>query len=853
MTAAPISITVAMDPELPPFDRLDEPVTVGVAMPRGQVNRSDGWSLTDASGADVPVQTTTLDRWGDGSVRWQLIEFPATVTAGAPATYSLQSGAAAVPARRGLSVEHAGENLLVATGAARFSVPRSGASLFADVQVGALSILGSSSIDAEDADGKRYRFTTRRAAVERAGPLRAVLHLDGGLDDADGVRWLDATVRLHFFAGLGSVRIELSVTNPRAASHPGGQWDLGDPGSVLLRDLSAVFTRRVASLEVAASLDRGEPLVPANPGGQALFALYQDSSGGERWRHTNHINRAGVVPTTFQGYRALRGAAELSGLRATPVVSSGAGDERLTVAMRYFWETFPKAVEADSERTVIGVLPRHFADAHELQGGERTAASFTVCFGPDTVSAEPLFWVRSPLRVHADPAAYQRAGVCAAWSQGSPASHQQYEQLVGVAVGAEDSFRRRREIIDEYGWRNFGEIYADHESVGEAEPRVSHYNNQYDAVGGFATRFLQTGDSRWWDMADQLAAHVADIDLYHTSEDRAAYSGGYFWHTQHYLPAQTATHRAYSKRATNWGGGPSNEHNYTSGLMLHYFLTGSESSRAAVLQLADWVLDMDDGAKSKFRWIDRRETGLASSTRAIDFHGPGRGAGNSINALLDAHRLSGDPRYLDKADRLMARCVHPDDDPAAIDPLDAENRWSYTVFLQTLGKYLEHRADRDLVDDRYEYARAVLLRWARWMSANERPYLDHPEGLEYPTETWAAQDLRKAAVFEFAARYTQDEGDYASFLARADEFVDYGVTTLAAMPTGRLARPLVLLLAYGMQRPLLSRPLARAGIPLTAGERSRFTPLRQRVVRKMLWAGAGLSAAALAVIALLIS
>jgi hypothetical protein len=849
MSSAPIAITVSMDPELPPFDRHGEPVTIGVALPRGQVSRSDGWSLTDGSGADVPVQATTLDRWGDGSVRWQLIEFHASVAARASATYALQYGGTMPAARPGLHVEHAGENLLVATGAARFSVPRSGAALLADAQVGGLSILGSSSIDAEDAAGTRYQFITRRATVERAGPLRAVLHLDGGLEDADGLRWLDAAVRLHFFAGLGTVRIELSVTNPRAASHPGGQWDLGDPGSVLLRDLSVVFSRRVASSDVSASLDRAERLVAAG----SVFGLYQDSSGGERWRHANHVNRDGVVATAFQGYRAWRDAGERSGLRASPVVSSGAGDERLTVAMRHFWETFPKAVEADSERMVLGVLPRHASDAHELQGGERMSATFAVCFGPDTVSAEPLFWIRSPLHVHADPESYRRAGMCASVSRGSRASHERYDQLVGVAIGGQDSFRHRREIIDEYGWRNFGEIYADHESVGKAEPLVSHYNNQYDAIGGLATRFLQTGDHRWWTLADELAAHVTAIDLYHTHDDRAAYNGGYFWHTQHYQPAQTASHRAYSKLATGWGGGPSNEHNYTSGLMLHYFLTGSESSRAAVLQLGDWVLDMDDGAKSRFRWIDRRDTGLASGTRSMDFHGPGRGAGNSINALLDAHRLTGEPRYLEKADRLIARCVHPDDDPATIDPLDAENRWSYTVFLQTLGKYLEHRADRDLVDERFAYARAVLLRWARWMCVTERPYLDRPERLEYPTETWAAQDLRKAAVFEFAARHTQDEGDYASFLARADGFVDYVMATLAAMPTSRLARPVVLLLAYGMQRPLLSRPIAAAGVATTTVERARFTPLRQRVVRRMMWAGAGLSAAALAVIVLLIS
>ena len=315
MSSVPIAITVSMDPALPPFDRHGEPVTIGVALPRGHVSRSDGWWLTDASGADVPVQTTTLDRWGDGSVRWQLVEFHASVGAGARATYALQSGATKTAPGRGLSVEHAGENLLVATGAARFSVPRSGASLFADVQVGALSILGSSSIDAEDADGTRYRFITRRATVERAGPVRAVLHLDGGLEQTDGIRWLDAAVRLHFFAGLGTVRIELSITNPRAATHPGGQWDLGDPGSVLLRDLSVTFSRRVASPHVTASLDRSEPLVRSHlrqgSGGQALFALYQDSSGGERWRHPNHVNRDGVVPTTFQGYRAWRDGARV--------------------------------------------------------------------------------------------------------------------------------------------------------------------------------------------------------------------------------------------------------------------------------------------------------------------------------------------------------------------------------------------------------------------------------------------------------------------------------------------------------------------------------------------------------------
>ena len=191
-------------------------------------------------------------------------------------------------------------------------------------------------------------------------------------------------------------------------------------------------------------------------------------------------------------------------------------------------------------------------------------------------------------------------------------------------------------------------MYADHENPTRRDVFVSHYNNQYDAVAGFLTRFLQTADRRWWMLGNDLAAHVVNIDLYHTQRDRAAYNGGFFWHTQHYQTAGTATHRSYSRLTGSAGGGPSSEHNYTTGLMLHYFLTGSEQSRAAVVQLADWVIDMDDGFKSRFRWIDRRDTGNASCTRSTDFHGPGRGAGNSINALLDAHRLTQDARYFPK-------------------------------------------------------------------------------------------------------------------------------------------------------------------------------------------------------------
>src|SRR5262249_28549051 len=163
-----------------------------------------------------------------------------------------------------------------------------------------------------------------------------------------------------------------------------------------------------------------------------------------------------------------------------------------------------------------------------------------------------------------------------------------------------------------------------------------HYNNQYDAINGAFIHFLRSGDGRWFSMLDQLATHVLDIDIYHTALDRAQYAGGFFWHTNHYTSAGMATHRTFSRLSTREGGGPSAGHCYTTGLLNHYFLTGNTASREAVIGQADWILAMENGARSRFRWLDRGPTGNASASHTRTYHGPGRAPANAINALLDA-------------------------------------------------------------------------------------------------------------------------------------------------------------------------------------------------------------------------
>ena len=353
-------------------------------------------------------------------------------------------------------------------------------------------------------------------------------------------------------------------------------------------------------------------------------------------------------------------------------------------------------------------------------------------------------------------------------------------------------------------------------------------------VGGLGVQFLRSADGRWHRHMRQLARHVTDIDLYHTERDKSAYSGGMFWHTVHYIDAGLSTHRSYPAAEGVPGGGPSTGHLYSEGLRLHHLLTGDPDSRDAVIQLGEYVIHADDGGRTIFRFLDRGPTGHVSNSGFDDYHGPGRSGANAIAALVAAHRVTGEARFLDKAEQLVRRCIHPTDDIDTLDLLDADRKWFYTMFLQSLGAYLDYKIELDQLDERYAYGRAALLHYATWAADHEYPYLEKPEILEFPTETWAAQDMRKSEMFRFAARHASPELR-SRLLERARYFFDASVERLTREKTRGYARPLALMLSNGWRQAWFDRnPVEPAPAPATApadfGEPQLFVSQKRRAI-----------------------
>jgi len=802
------------------MDRANEPTTVGIPFPRGFLPRFQEVCLVDGQGMAVPHQTRILASWPDGSTKWLLLDFMASVPAGEAHTYYLRSGSAPrdliMPAD--MDVRQEGQGLKVTGKCGVFEICPSPECFLRFHKPGAPE--GEDSIDCSvtmtAASGGEYRPLPSSIKVETRGPIKTVLKIEGTMSGGDSQDFCVFICHLDIYQERPDAVIKFCIRNPKAALHKGGLWDLGDPASVYFKDLS-VFSRIPAG-ESAVAWDTGDGSAPENQSeAVSRVLIYQDSSGGENWRSSNHIDGRDELPLSFRGYKVFQNGNEThSGLRAQPVLQLASEKAGVTCAIKKFWQNFPKALEATQRDVTIRLFPEQFAGLFELQGGEQKTHEVFVSFEGGRSALNRLkVWCAQPLMPQIAPEWYEESGairyLCISpWDEKG-----RLDAWISTVIEGPNSFFDRREIIDEYGWRNFGDCFADHEVFEQPEPipLISHYNNQYDMVYSFLVQYMRCSDHRWFELAADLARHVIDIDIYHTSEDRYLYNGGMHWHTNHFFDAATATHRCFSKKhmldhnLKVYGGGPSLDHIYTSGLLLFYYMTGDTDAKEAVLTLGNWVVRQVEGPALFLENLEcllreglkraKRQGKNANETYGL-MDGPGRPSGNGLSALLDAFQISGDRSYLSKAEDIVRSCIHPDDDIRARNLSDVNSRWMYLVFLQGLAKFLDVKRDLGERDYAYSYAKMALLHYADWMASAEAPFLSNPEKLDFPNyATRAAQDFRKCNVLLLASQYA-GEAQRVSFLKRAAFFFESSISYLESLNKTRLlARPLALMLLNG--------------------------------------------------------
>jgi len=832
------------------------PLSASVVLPPEIAIDCKQLTLRSHDGASISAQTKVLQRWEDGSIRWCRLEWIHS-----PESHTTEEKLRLEIHRLDGDSQNVDSQEPTTKNKTDWT-PEGGN------QRDRLEHLLSVQVRVNDGNGNSWVANPKEWTLEEEGLIYKVFQAPLEPRHRSGTQCpLMLAGRVKYYPRIGCAVYQVQVRNPQATDHPGGNWDLGSKGSFFIEDLSVeiAIPPNVSPSTISAIIEQKGAIHVAD----RSLHLFQCSSGGENWNSSNHMDRNRLVPMAFRGYHAKVDDKLIEGLRSTPIVSIARDGTRFGIAIPKFWQNFPMSLEADSHGFRIGLMPRESGYSHELQGGEQKTYEFMFEIRPsDTESTLESLVLPKQCRLASE--SYRHDPILRHLSPPGNSS-KFYDQLVNSAIEGSESFVSKAEKIDEYGWRHYGDIYGDHEAVyhNGPHPLISHYNNQYDCTAGFAYQWLRTGDRRWHEMMMAMADHAWDIDTYHTSKDKSLYNGGLFWHTYHYADADTGTHRSYPSSLTKSkklhqgkdlrelgatgrslekvyaiGGGPAASHNYSTGWLLAYFLTGKECYKTAAINAADYVIRIEDGAKTPFRWLCQSDTGNATCS-SNDYYGPGRASCNSMQALINGYELTNDTKYLTFAVKLMRRTVHPNQDLDKLDLLNAELRWFYTMGLQALARLAETLEALPEFEEDFHYAVESLLHYARWMVNNEHPTLDHPERLQYPTETWAAQDMRKWHVLAHASKWCDSEEESEQMMQRAEFFYQYVIDSLQTFETKSLCRPVVILMNYGWQREELKKTprrirnwVSKSWPPLRCFEPQRSIAIRR--AKRILMSGVGL-------------
>ncbi len=808
MITVPITIN-----ETNGLNRKAEPVTLGVPFARGALKQIESLSLY-AKNINIPFQIKKTACWNDGSIKWSLLDFQVDIEKNSAISLILSDDTVnrntsehdtPTHEKTGslINVEETEFHHIINTGNTTFYLNKTELKPFDKIIQNNQTVLDAaqSGLILKDHNNKSLKALIDTIKINHGKNYQQLtVDINGRFVSQNDKGFVLFSAELTFYASKSTVKWALTLHNPNRAHHKGNLWDLGDPGSVFFKQLSYQIV-----CEPSAQMDwKEDPEAEWKTHQTDDFLLYQDSSGGEHWNSKNHINKDGIVPVKFRGYQcSSHGETIHRGDRASPFIHISSNGLSLTAHIKQFWQNFPKAIQLENNTLSLSFFPEQFNDQYELQGGEKKTHTLYLDFNADKNS---LDYCLSPLTPVIALPYYAQTNLLP-WM---PAEYTEtgLEKLIHQGIEGDDNFFAKREIIDEYGWRNFGDIFADHESLYKKnnEINISHYNNQYDPVYGFVRQFVLTGDTRWLALMSDLAQHVVDIDIYDTTEDRHEYNGALFWHTSHYVDVASCSHRSYSRAHLEddpeSGGGPANEHCYAGGLAVHHFLTGSKQSKQAVITLANWMIKLHEGnggllerlmrfKKSELPLIKQLNNGQRIAKHKYQFN---RGTGNYINCLLDAYQVSSDTAYITKVEAIIQASIHPHDniEDRELEEIEEEAHWSYTVLLQALINYLHLKITLDEIDQHFYYARDSLMHYANWMLDNEHPYLDKPEILEYPNSTWVAQDLRKAYILLIASSFDQNRPE--QFFKKSEYFMSYVIDNLKNDETRTFTRILAVLM-----------------------------------------------------------
>lgn len=527
-------------------------VTSGVPFPQGALPANTPVRLLDEQGKLVPLQSQTTATWRDGSVKWLLLDFLANLEPNGSRNFTLLTGgdtAAASTASPSPSpavrVEQTPDAVWVNTGPLRFSIARHHFGIFDETFLDANrdgtfgpeegmttgGLRQSLTLAKEFAEIRPRVLPPDELAVEEPGPNRVVVKVAGWFDDGATNRLVRYLLRVHAVAGSSNVKVEHTVI--QLSDHIKMLW---------VRDLSLLLQPRLAGPVNFAFGGQGQVHRGAFLGEDGAATLTQ------------------LVESDF--LLRLPDGSEEAGLRAPGWMDLSSARGGVTLASRFFWQQFPKALTASPSGLRLALYPAEADKPFDMDQGLAKTHELQFHFhGPVTNStpadARSADYTSLPLFAAASTAWYCDSKV---FGDLLPFDFDRFPDYETLTEASGDLFIKRMAT----GLRHWGDVYYG----GEYKGTNSYMNLEYDVHHNFYCQFARTGLRKYLDTARVMAQHQADIDTNHKT--------GWQWkHSPRHVEIKA-----------EFG------HTFTRGLLETYFLTGNRRCREAAVTLGDYFIKM---------------------------------------------------------------------------------------------------------------------------------------------------------------------------------------------------------------------------------------------------------------------
>ena len=632
------------------------PATFGLPVPPGRLfgPTTGRWEM---AGEETQVQCRPHAFRPDGSASWVLVDGcpPAALEPGADRTgtvvLSPASPASVPPDGLRCSVdEHAvsvtGDGLRVRMTAGDgpplplVEIAR-GPGAWRTVQGG-----GSATITL--GDGRELRQgPIHDLVLEESGWQRAVIRYRFAHLDADGTPHLRSTLRVHVYRGRQALRVvhRLEVNSPHLPPAAGGTAAAIPEHARTIRRTVAGSDGEQATLLMLRSatlgVGRGSNAVVYWPGGAAGGTPVAEA-GAVRLLHDHD---QGHRVETRDAVREVAGRV-CGHFTVTAGAIPGQEGESLTVALRRFWQTYPRALRVSADEIAVELLPTPAPGAaprpgdaeswhriyfwlgeqgYLLKAGMALSSELLLAWGPRDEAL--LAWFEEPPAVRPT---LEWLNACNALAPLAAKDTRVLDRYERALDGGYEQWIADREIRRQYGWLNFGDWYG--------ESAWSWGNNEYDPPFAHYCEYLRGGDPRWFILGAEAARHLTDVDTVNFSTD-ATQVGAQYTH----MPGHAGGYLPPYFRSKMGGSSSVPSHTWVEGSVLHYLLTGDENLRESLDRTAQWLIA--SGLKD-----------YAGGIQHYDFANC-RECGWHLIHLTALARMSATARYLNAAALIVERVL----------------------------------------------------------------------------------------------------------------------------------------------------------------------------------------------------